>query len=101
MSEGSPVEVNVQVLQRQYRLRCLPEDVESLQRSARTLDQYMREMRDSLSADVFSNEKLAIAVAINLIGNLAKQEDRVQEIEQHADRLKNRILESAQEVSQG
>ncbi len=101
MSEGSPVEVNVQVLQRQYRLRCLPEDVESLQRSARMLDQYMREMRDSLSADVFSNEKLAIAVAINLIGNLAKQEDRVQELELRADRLKNRILESAQEVSQG
>ena len=101
MSEGSPVDVNVQVLQRQYRLRCLPEDVESLQRSARKLDQYMREMRESLSADVFSNEKLAIAVAINLIGNLAKLEDRVQEFELRAGRLRNRILESAQEVSQG
>ncbi len=100
MSEGSPVEVNVQVLQRRYRLRCLPEDVESLQRSARTLDRYMREMQESLSADVFSNEKLAIAVAINLIGTLTKQEDQLQDVEIRANRLKNRILECSQEISQ-
>lgn len=99
MSENSPVDVSVQILQKHYRLRCLPEDAESLQKSARMLDQYMREMRDSLSSDVFNNEKLAIAVAINLIGSLARQERQLEEFEQHANQLKSRILEVSREVS--
>lgn len=93
MSDISPVEVSVQILQKQYRLQCMPEDVESLQQSAQTLNDYMKDMRESLSTEVFSNEKLAIAVAVNLIGTIARQQAELDELAKRADRLKNRVLE--------
>lgn len=98
MSDRSPVEVNVQILQKQYRLQCMPEDVESLQQSAQTLNDYMKEMRESLTTDVFSNEKLAIAVAVNLIGTIARQQEDLEELTQRVDRLKNRVLENSKEL---
>ncbi|MCY3885230.1 MAG: cell division protein ZapA [Gammaproteobacteria bacterium] len=99
MSESSPVEVSVQILQKQYRLQCMPEDVESLRQSAQTLSEYMREMRESLPRDVFSNEKLAIAVAVNLIGTIARQESELVEVADRAERLKKRVLDCNEEVS--
>ena len=93
MAESSPVEVSVQVLQKQYRLQCMPEDVESLRQSAQTLSNYMKEMRESLPRDVFSNEKLAIAVAVNLIGTIARQERELDEVAQRVERIKNRVVE--------
>ncbi|MXW53822.1 MAG: cell division protein ZapA [Gammaproteobacteria bacterium] len=98
MTDISPVEVNVQILQKQYRLQCMPEDVESLQQSARTLNDYMKDMRESLVTDVFSNEKLAIAVAVNLIGTIARQQEELDELTQRVDRLKNRVLENSKEL---
>ncbi len=98
MSDISPVEVNVQILQKQYRLQCMPEDVESLQQSAQTLNDYMKEMRESLATDVFSNEKLAIAVAVNLIGTIARKQQELDELTQRVDRLKNRVLENSKEL---
>lgn len=98
MPDISPVEVNVQILQKQYRLQCMPEDVESLQQSARTLNDYMKDMRESLVTDVFSNEKLAIAVAVNLIGTIARQQEELDELTQRVDRLKNRVLENSKEL---
>ena len=76
----------------------MPEDVESLQQSAKTLNDYMKEMRESLTTDVFSNEKLAIAVAVNLIGTIARQQEDLEELTQRVDRLKNRVLENSKEL---
>ena len=98
MSDISPVEVSVQILQKQYRLQCMPEDVESLQHSAQTLNEYMKEMRESLPTDVFSNEKLAIAVAVNLIGRIAHQQEELDALTKRIDRLKNRVLENSKDL---
>ncbi len=91
MADPAPVEVEIQILQRSYRLVCLPEKVESLQESARNLDEYMREMRESQTGDVFSIEKLAIAVAVNLIGELKQHQEQLSTFSERADQLKDRV----------
>lgn len=100
MSEIAPVEVVVQILQKHYRLQCMPEDVLSLQQSAKTLSGYMNDMRTSSApTEVFSNEKLAIAVAVNLIGVIERHENEQREVAQRTDVLKDRILKFSKALS--
>ena len=81
MPKQSIVEVEVLVCQRRYRLQCSSDEVESLQQSAQALNDYMEEMSASLESGIVGNEKLAIAVAINLIGSVSDQERRSREID--------------------
>ena len=57
--------LSVRILDKEYRVSCLPEERESLMAAARELNERMQEMRGS--AKMFGAERMAVMTALNLI----------------------------------
>lgn len=92
---AEPVAVNI--LDREYRIACAPEERRALMEAALYLDKQMRDARDA--GKLMSVEKIAVMCALNLADELLKLRqqalDRQQQIDGRvrdlADRLDNAL----------
>ena len=55
--------VDVRILDRSYRVKCPPKNVQALQEAARYLDDQMRKVRQS--SNVMSTDRIAVVAALN------------------------------------
>jgi cell division protein ZapA len=60
--------VTVNILDKEYRISCLPEERDSLLQSAAYVDSKMREIRQS--GRVIGTERIAVMMALNLANEL-------------------------------
>jgi cell division protein ZapA len=66
--------VTVQILDKDYRIACSPEEQHGLMDCARMLDQRMREVRQN--GRVIGADRIAVMAALNLIYDLTRQRDQ-------------------------
>jgi cell division protein ZapA len=60
--------IKVQILDKEYRVSCEPDERESLLESANYLDEKMREVRKA--GRVIGTERIAVMVALNIVHEL-------------------------------
>jgi cell division protein ZapA len=90
-SERLPVTVNI--LYKEYRISCLPEERESLLQAAAFLDGQMREIRQS--GRIIGTERVAVMAALNITNDLLtiqqSKEDGSQNISRRIKSLQEKI----------
>ncbi|MET0071041.1 MAG: cell division protein ZapA [Candidatus Thiodiazotropha sp.] len=90
-SDRLPVTVNI--LDKEYRISCLPEERESLLQAAAYIDGQMREIRDT--GRIIGTERIAVMVALNvaneLLVNRQTKEDGTQNISRRIKNLQEKI----------
>ncbi|MBT3047183.1 MAG: cell division protein ZapA [gamma proteobacterium symbiont of Ctena orbiculata] len=90
-SDRLPVTVNI--LDKEYRISCLPEERESLLQAAAFIDGQMREIRDT--GRIIGTERIAVMVALNianeLLVNRQNKEDGSQNISRRIKNLQEKI----------
>ena len=64
--------VEVKILDKEYLVTCPQQEQEALQRSARHLDQKMREIRNS--GKVFGTDRIAVMAALNITNELLQRD---------------------------
>lgn len=67
---ASAAAVTVQILDKEYRVACPPDEHEALLRSASFLSKKMKEIRDS--GKVIGTDRIAVMAALNLAHDLIK-----------------------------
>lgn len=67
MSE-EPIQVSVRILDKDYRIACVPEEQDGLRDSARLLDDKMREIRKT--GRVIGTDRIAVMAALNIAHEL-------------------------------
>jgi cell division protein ZapA len=70
MSEPTPVVVHI--LEKEYRIACPREEQEALIRSARYLDEKMREIRSL--GKIMGTDRIAVMAALNIVNELLQQQ---------------------------
>jgi cell division protein ZapA len=65
---GNSIPVTVNILDKEYRISCLPEERESLLESAAFLDGQMRNIRQG--GRVIGTERIAVMAALNIANDL-------------------------------
>ncbi|MGR9114710.1 MAG: cell division protein ZapA [Gammaproteobacteria bacterium] len=73
----APITINI--LGKDYKIACAPEEQDGLIQSARQLDAQMRKIRDS--GKVNGSERIAVMAALNLAHELHTAETRNQQLE--------------------
>ncbi|MBT2969041.1 MAG: cell division protein ZapA [gamma proteobacterium symbiont of Ctena orbiculata] len=90
-SDRLPVTVNI--LDKEYRISCLPEERESLLQAAAYIDGQMREIRDT--GRIIGTERVAVMAALNianeLLVNRQSKEDGTQNISHRIKNLQEKI----------
>jgi cell division protein ZapA len=87
MSSGANV-VTVQILDKEYRVSCPPEEQDELQRSAKYLSKKMKEIRDG--GKVIGTDRIAVMAALNISHELLKtQSDAESNSSTLGSRIKN------------
>ncbi|MBT3027912.1 MAG: cell division protein ZapA [Candidatus Thiodiazotropha sp. (ex Ctena orbiculata)] len=90
-SDRLPVTVNI--LDKEYRISCLPEERESLLQAAAYIDGQMREIRDT--GRIIGTERVAVMAALNianeLLVNRQSKEDGTQNISRRIKNLQEKI----------
>lgn len=82
----SPSAVTLEILGKEYKIACEPEEQDGLIESARQLDKKMRQIRDS--GKVSGTDRIAVMAALNMAHELHLAESRNRELElQLADSL--------------
>jgi cell division protein ZapA len=66
--------VTVQILDKEYRIACVPDEQHGLMECARMLDQRMREVRQN--GRVIGADRIAVMAALNLLYDMMQQRDR-------------------------
>ena len=61
---SKPIPVSLNILGKEYKIACAPEEKEGLIRSAQELDRQMRKIRDT--GKVSGTERIAVLAALNL-----------------------------------
>lgn len=93
MASDQAEPVTVQILDREYRVMCQPEERRSLMEAALFLDRQMREIRDG--GKVMSGEKIAVMCALNLADDLLKVRqqllDRSEQVDGRVRELASRL----------
>ena len=88
-----PIPVSVEILDKEYMVSCPAHEKEALLESARTLNDRMRQVRDS--GKVFGTERMAVITALNVIHELTQADrERAAEMER-ANREVERLVEKA------
>lgn len=78
--------VTLNILGKEYKIACEPEEQDGLTESARQLDKKMRQIRDS--GKVSGADRIAVMAALNMAHELHLAESRNRELELHlADSL--------------
>lgn len=83
MSQDTSAPVTVQILDKDYRVSCGPDERQGLLESARILDERMRQVRQN--GRVLGADRIAVMAALNLIYELMQERDQQA---QTASRLK-------------
>jgi cell division protein ZapA len=87
MSSGANV-VTVQILDKEYRVSCPPEEQDELQRSAKYLSKKMKEIREG--GKVIGTDRIAVMAALNISHELLKtQSDAESNSSTLGSRIKN------------
>ena len=82
----TPTAVTLDILGKEYKIACSPEEQDGLIQSARQLDQKMRQIRDS--GKVSGTDRIAVMAALNMAHELHLAEARNRQLELHlADSL--------------
>lgn len=76
-----PSAVTLEILGKEYKIACEPEEQEGLKESARQLDKKMRQIRDS--GKVSGADRIAVMAALNMAHELHLAESRNRELELH------------------
>jgi cell division protein ZapA len=88
-----PVPVSIQILDKEYKVSCDPQEREALLQSARILNIKMREVRDG--GKVLGLERIAVMTALNIIHECLQSrhghEEQIQALSRGVDRLVNKI----------
>jgi cell division protein ZapA len=66
--------VTLQILDKEYRIACVPNEQHGLMECARMLDQRMREVRQN--GRVIGADRIAVMAALNLLYDMMQQRDR-------------------------
>jgi cell division protein ZapA len=66
--------VTVQILDKEYRIACVPDEQHGLMECARMLDQRMREVRQN--GRVIGADRIAVMASLNLLYDMMQQRDR-------------------------
>lgn len=83
-----PIGVSVQILDKEYRVSCGPDEQVDLRESARLLDQRMREIRQT--GRVVGVDRIAVMAALNIAYELINiQQDQAQGLQDPGRRLEN------------
>lgn len=86
------VPVNVNILDKEYRIACAPNHKESLEESADLLNNKMREIRSS--GKVIGSDRIAVMAALNLAHDLLQQEQQTvdtSQIKQQIRQMREKI----------
>ena len=86
--------VSVTILDRKYQFACTPEQRKDLIEAARTLDERMKDIRET--GRLMSLERIALQAALNLSDELLKLQRRSS---LHEERIDNRIRVLADELT--
>ncbi|WPL15441.1 Z ring-associated protein ZapA [Thiorhodovibrio winogradskyi] len=89
MSEDHPTPVTVQILEKEYRISCAPEERPGLLESARILDERMRQVRKS--GRVLGGDRIAVMAALNLIYELMHERDQQTQVASRLKGLQERV----------
>ena len=73
MSQENATAATVQILDKEYRISCTPEERQGLLESARILDERMRKVRQN--GRVLGADRIAVMAALNLIYELMQERD--------------------------
>lgn len=71
---SNPIPVSIQILDREYRLSCLPEEEQELKNSAQYIDQKLRKLKEESRLPI---EQVAIVAALNIAHELLMHQDTV------------------------
>ncbi len=97
MSQASTnVTVTVSILGRDYQVSCPADEREALERSARYLDEQMREIRNT--GKIIGSERIAVMAALNIAHELLSLDRNSGEAKQSIQRLNERIAKVLGEV---
>lgn len=86
------VPVTVKILEKDYRIACAPNHKESLEDSARLLNDKMQEIRSS--GKVIGSDRIAVMAALNLAHDLLQQQQHTandNQLSQHLRQLREKI----------
>lgn len=97
-----PVTVSVTILDREYQVNCLPEERDALLRSARQLDEKMRQIR--ATGKIVGLERISVMAALNTTHEALSTEGSLSEVtsatQRDIDRLTDRIGQALGELRQ-
>ncbi|MCU7918048.1 MAG: cell division protein ZapA [Candidatus Thiodiazotropha sp. (ex Dulcina madagascariensis)] len=90
---SNPLPVTVYILDKEYRISCLPEEREPLLQAAAYVDGQMREIRQS--GRIIGSERVAVMAALNIANDLLlnqqNREDGTQNITRRIKSLQEKI----------
>ncbi|EIC21928.1 cell division protein ZapA [Thiorhodovibrio frisius] len=89
MSQDTPAPVTVQILDKDYRVSCGPDERQGLLESARILDERMRQVRQN--GRVLGADRIAVMAALNLIYELMQERDVQAETASRLKGLQERV----------
>lgn len=81
------VSISFSILDKKYTLSCSEEESDALQKSAQQLEEYVIKMQHSMGTQYVSNDRLLVAVAVNLIDMHRKKERELSDIQQRIHSL--------------
>ncbi|MFT7650974.1 MAG: cell division protein ZapA [Limisphaerales bacterium] len=94
--------VTVRILDKEYQVACSPEEVDSLTRSARFLDERMAGIRNS--GKVVGLDRIAVMAALNIAHEYltegSQSTDQQDAVQQRLDRLSERVGQALAEHKQ-
>ena len=79
MNSPADNSVTIMILDKEYRIGCPPEEQEALKRTAKYLDERMREIREGRR--VIGSERIAVLAALNITHDLLELRDRRFEVD--------------------
>jgi len=88
--------IPVQILGKEYKIRCPEEECARLERVARFVDEKMQEVRDSGSA--LGTDRVAVLTALNIANELFDLHERRQEENEEVGARTTRMLETVQRL---
>lgn len=91
-----PITVPVQILDKEYRISCQPDEEADLHESARIVDQRMREIRQA--GRVLGADRIAVMAALNIAYDLTRLQSHKtqdnQDLDQRLGNLQERLGEA-------
>lgn len=85
--------VSIEILDKEYRVSCPPEEKEALLESARILNDRLKSVRDG--GKVLGTERMAVMTALNLVHEFAQlkreQEEYRAAVDTTVDRLRDKL----------